>query len=74
MNNTFEGASVFNQYIGSWTTSGVTAMASMFNAATSFNQELSTWVVNPNVTACTDFDTGATAWVLARPSFTSCTI
>jgi hypothetical protein len=49
-------------------------MGAMFGDAASFNQDLSTWVVNPNVTTCTAFDAGATAWVLARPSFTSCTI
>ena len=64
----FIGATAFNQNIGSWNTSAVIGMVNMFLGATAFNQDLSSWNVNA-VTTHTDFDTGASSWVLARPSF-----
>ena len=74
MNGMFGNTPAFNQAITGCSTGNVISMATMFGNATSFNQDLSSWAVNPNVTACASFDAGATAWVLARPSFTSCTI
>ena len=70
----FTSAIAFNQDISGWSVSGVSDMRNMFQGCIVFNQDLSSWAVNPNVTNCADFDTGATAWVLSRPNFTSCTI
>jgi surface protein len=70
----FTNAIAFNQDISGWSVSGVSDMRYMFQGCIVFNQDLSSWAVNPNVVNCADFDTGATAWVLPRPNFTSCTI
>ena len=43
LGNMFQGATAFNQYIGSWNTTGVISMVYMFEGATSFNQDISSW-------------------------------
>ncbi len=73
MESMFVYAQNFNQPLNSWTVNNVTSMDAMFTYATNYNQNLGGWVVNPKVTTCTDFSTGATAWVLSKPSFSSCT-
>jgi len=40
--------------------------------ATAFNQNLSGWCVSFITSKPTDFDTGATSWVLARPVWGTC--
>ena len=63
----------FNQDISSWNVSSVTNMAAMFRKASSFNQDLSGWCVSLITSEDVyDFDTGATAWVLARPVWGTC--
>eukprot|EP01052_Picozoa_sp_SAG31_P007442 SAG31_NODE_355_length_17187_cov_15.601299_7_plen_800_part_00 len=70
----FFGQGSLNEDISSWDVSSVDNMNGMFSSASSFNQNLSGWNVNPNVTQCSNFDNGASSWLLSRPSFTSCTI
>ena len=61
MNNTFNGATSFNQAINGWNVSAVTSMSNMFNGATSFNQNIGSWHVS-NVTNMTSMFAGATAF------------
>ena len=73
MRNTFQFAAAFNQPLNNWDVSNVTDMQFMFFADPSqggsvYNQDLSSWDVS-NVTDATNFDTGATAWVLPKPNF-----
>ena len=46
MSYMFNGATAFNQPIGSWVTNNVTHMHYMFNGATAFNQPIGSWVTN----------------------------
>ena len=72
--NMFKDAPNFNQDIGRWDTSGVLYMMGMFQNALSFNQDLSNWnVENVKYNYCEGFSSGATSWVLPKPTFTNCT-
>ena len=62
MSYMFRSASAFNQAIITWDTGAVEDMTRMFYDATAFNQDLQTWVV-PGGMSCTNFATGATAWL-----------
>ena len=68
----FYAADAFNQNIGSWNVSSVTKMSFMFRSATAFNQNLSGWCVSLITSSPTNFDDGATSWVLARPVWGTC--
>ena len=68
----FNQATVFNQDISDWDTSNVISMNLMFYQASSFNQNLSSWCVTNLTTEPTDFDTGATVWVLPKPVWGTC--
>ena len=60
--------SVFNQDITMWDVSNVESMDFIFFNNNQFNRDLSSWDVN-SVTSCNSFDSGASSWVLPRPSF-----
>jgi surface protein len=64
--------SSFNQDISNWNVSNVTSMGGMFRSAIAFNQDLSGWCVTNIPSIPTDFDTGATSWVLPKPVWGTC--
>ena len=72
MESMFRAATNFNQDISGWNTGNVTDMSNMFLNASSFNQDLSGWCVSLIDSLPTNFDTGATAWVLPRPIWGTC--
>lgn len=71
MRGMFYGSS-FNQPIGDWDVSRITDMSQMFLNAAKFNQNLSSWCVPKISFEPFQFDDGATAWVLPRPTWGIC--
>jgi len=47
-------------------------MITMFYGAAAFNQDLSGWCVSLITSSGTNFDNGATSWVLPRPVWGTC--
>jgi surface protein len=74
MTGMFNANSSFNQDISNWNVSSVINpnMDYMFYFATLFNQDLSGWCVTNIPSIPTDFDTGATSWVLPKPVWGTC--
>ena len=72
MDGLARSASLFNAPIGGWDTSRVTTMSRMFDGAADFNRDLSGWCVPLITTEPSDFDRGATSWLLGRPVWGSC--
>ncbi len=68
----FQNAFSFNSDISQWNTSKVTNMDAMFNYSSDFNQDISQWCVGLIGSKPTDFDTGATDWVLPKPVWGNC--
>ena len=64
----FQGATAFNQNIGSWNTSTVRSMESMFNGCSSFNQPIGSWntsavtAMNSMFKDCTSFNQPIGSW------------
>jgi surface protein len=72
MSYMFYSATSFNYNLSSWDVSGVNNMTSMFQYATSFDSDLSSWCVASIPSLPTNFDTGASSWVLSRPVWGTC--
>jgi surface protein len=72
MENMFRQATSFNGDISDWDVSSITGMTDMFRDATSFNQNLSDWCVSLIPSEPTNFDTGASSWILPKPVWGTC--
>lgn len=68
MSHMFCETAAFNQNISGWDISSVTDMSGMFQNALAFNQNLASWDIS-NVANYSDFSTGASSWVQAKPPF-----
>ena len=74
MNNMFMNATSFNQPLDNWDVSNMSHMRRMFEGASSFNQDLSGWCVTNIGSEPSNFDLGASDWVLpnSRPIWGTC--
>jgi len=63
---------IFDQPLSEWNVSNVLNMDDMFNGASLFNQDLSHWCVTNIPSKPTNFDNGATSWILPEPVWGTC--
>lgn len=59
MSSMFDGASLFNQDIGTWSVSNVTTFNGMFRDCSAFNQDIGTWGVSVSATDLSSMFSGA---------------
>jgi len=67
MSYMFYNCANFDQPLNSWDVSSVLYMGGMFADCQVFNQDLSTWCVQNIPSIPSNFDVGATLWILPRP-------
>lgn len=72
MERMFSLAENFNKPLNNWNVKSVINMWGMFENNNVYNQDLSGWCVANITTKPTDFDTGTTSWVLAKPVWGTC--
>ena len=68
----FEGAQVFNMYIGDWNVSNAVNMSRIFYGAKAFNQDLRLWCVYQLFSAPSGFSTNSALSPENHPVWGTC--